>query len=473
MSTEGTEGNPAKPGGGTSPGKGGFVPPSTVDLDAVLDQYEFLHLLGRGGMGAVYKARQKSLDRLVAIKILPPHQGAEGEEDGFRFAERFQREARAMAKLNHPNIVAVHDFGQAKDGRFYFVMEYVEGTDLAALIREGQLTPAHVLGWTGQICEALQYAHSRGIVHRDIKPANIMVTLEGQVKVADFGLAKLSGGGGEAETKLTMTNMAMGTPDYIAPEALEIGVEVDHRADLYAVGVMLYEMLTGRVPRGNFKPPSAVKPGLDLRYDDLVAKAMESDRGDRFQEATEIRATLYEIATTAPPAEPAARAGPDAGASAVGTGEALRPGAEEISGGPHRRGRGGAGAGGNRRFPRLSGEGGTSGGSGSERSIGGGTRPPARSGIPAVGHARGRPGRPGRRAHAADGIVLADGHSICASTIRRGQHRHTRSLQRSRFHRMVGTGWCRSERNLADRKRGGISDGRPHRLDHHGVIHGF
>ena len=247
--------------------KGHFVPPSTSDLDAILDQYEFLDILGRGGMGAGYKANQKSLDRLVAIKILPS--GLADEEDGedeFKFAERFQREARAMAKLSHPNIVGVFYFGETQDGQFYIVMEYVEGSDLHALIRTGELTAVHVSGWMSQVCDALQYANEKGIVHRDIKPANIMITLEGQVKVADFGLAKLTGAD-EVETKLTMTNMAMGTPDYVAPEALESGMEVDHRADLYAVGVMLYEMLTGKVPRGAWKLPSTQLPGLYPRFD--------------------------------------------------------------------------------------------------------------------------------------------------------------------------------------------------------------
>ena len=284
---------------GTTGGKG-FVPPSPEELDAILDGYEFLEMLGRGGMGAVYKARQKSLDRLVAIKILPPFLASDGEEDAFHFAERFQREARAMAKLSHPNIIGVYDFGQARDGQCYFVMEYVEGTDLHHLIQGGELTVDHVAGWVSQICDALQYAHSRGIVHRDIKPANIMVTLEGQVKVADFGLAKLTGGE-ETQTKLTMTNMAMGTPDYVAPEVLEAGTEVDHRADLYAVGVMLYEMLTGKVPRGAWKPASTQIPGLDPRYDELIERAMDADREGRYQQASEIGATIYEIAATPPP----------------------------------------------------------------------------------------------------------------------------------------------------------------------------
>ncbi|MBL9155516.1 MAG: protein kinase [Verrucomicrobiales bacterium] len=292
----------------------------------MLDAYEFIRLLGRGGMGAVYQARQKSLDRLVAIKILPAQLEAESESGDFHFAERFQREARAMAKLSHPNIVAVYDFGQSRDGQFYFVMEYVEGTDLHALIRGGQMTTAHVAGWMSQICEALQYAHDKGIVHRDIKPANIMITREGQVKVADFGLAKLAGGDMAEQTKLTMTNMAMGTPDYVAPEALEIGVEIDHRADLYALGVMLYEMLTGKVPRGVWKMPSVQVEGLDSRYDALIERAMDADRENRFQKASEISATIYEISTTQPlcTSRPKLAMGSAPGPNAASVGERTR-----------------------------------------------------------------------------------------------------------------------------------------------------
>ncbi|MDF1657091.1 MAG: protein kinase [Verrucomicrobiales bacterium] len=274
-----------------------FVPPSTEDLNAVLEQYEFLEILGRGGMGAVYKARQISLDRLVAIKILPAALAAEDGEDDFQFAGRFQREARAMAKLSHPNIIGVFDFGVTSDEQYYIVMEYIEGTDLQALIQTGGLTTDHVVGWTTQICQALQYAHGQGIVHRDIKPANVMVTVGGDIKIADFGLAKLTGSS-DNEPALTMTNVAMGTPDYIAPEALDSDAEPDHRADLYAVGVMLYEMLTGKIPRGAWKAPCTQVAGLDPRYDDLVTRAMDSDPEGRFQNASEIQTTLYDISVS-------------------------------------------------------------------------------------------------------------------------------------------------------------------------------
>lgn len=179
----------------------------------------------------------------------------------------------------------------------YIVMEYIDGADLQQMMRTGGLTVDHLFDWISQVCEALQYAHSQGIVHRDIKPGNIMISREGIVKVADFGLAKLTGGDGQ-NTRLTMTNMTMGTPDYVAPEALEEGIEVDHRADIYAVGVMLYEMLTGKVPRGSWRPPSMVNSHIDSRFDALVTRAMEADRDCRFQNISEISSELTSIWTT-------------------------------------------------------------------------------------------------------------------------------------------------------------------------------
>ncbi|MDF1659927.1 MAG: protein kinase [Verrucomicrobiales bacterium] len=281
---------------GSSGGNSGFVPPTIDELNSVLKQYEFLSVLGQGGMGAVYKARQISLDRFAAIKILPAELHAEEGEDEMQFAARFQREARAMAKLSHPNIIAVYDFGSTSDGQFYIVMEYVEGTDLYTLLQTGGLTTDHVCGWISQMCDALQYAHEQGVVHRDIKPANIMISVGGDVKIADFGLAKLTDNE-SSEPALTMTNVAMGTPDYVAPEALDSTAEVDHRADLYAVGVMLYEMLTGKVPRGAWKSCQSQVEGLDPRYDKVVLLAMDSDPESRFQSAAEIRSSIYEIST--------------------------------------------------------------------------------------------------------------------------------------------------------------------------------
>src|SRR5216117_1871357 len=180
-----------------------FIPPAPEQLAPRFPQLEILGLIGQGGMGAVYKARQQQLDRLVAVKILP----AEVSRDP-AFSERFAREARALARLNHPNIVAVYDFGQA-DGFYYFLMEFIDGATLRHLIADGGLAPREALAIVPQICDALQYAHDQGIVHRDIKPENILVEKSGRVKIADFGLAMLSGREPESP-RLTQPRDVMG-----------------------------------------------------------------------------------------------------------------------------------------------------------------------------------------------------------------------------------------------------------------------
>ncbi|MDZ4403462.1 protein kinase [Prosthecobacter sp.] len=268
-----------------------WQPPSVEELQVLLPQYEITKLLGRGGMGAVYQGRQLNLDRAVAIKILPP--GLDEVDDSY--AERFKNEARAMARLNHPGIVAVHDSGEAADGTLYIVMEYVEGTDVSRMVaRQGRLPAEHALAITAHVCDALQYAHERGIIHRDIKPANIMLGYDGVVKVADFGLAKINQGG---ESGLTRSGTAMGTLHYMAPETLTLGAAVDHRADLYAVGVMLFQMLTGSLPQGMFEMPSEQVPGTDPRFDAIIIKALRNDRDLRYQSAEALRADLDAILT--------------------------------------------------------------------------------------------------------------------------------------------------------------------------------
>lgn len=270
--------------------------PEVEHLQKVLPQYEILQTLGKGGMGAVYKARQKSLKRLVAIKILPP----EAADDELKFIERFQNEAQTMAQMNHPAIVSVYDFGETANGLLYFVMEFVDGTDVQQMIHSsGRLSEEHAITITVNVCEALHYAHARGVIHRDIKPANILINCDGGVKVADFGLAKMHDP--SRTSGLTHTHLAMGTPDYVAPEALINGVETDHRADLYAVGVMLYQMLTGEVPRGMFKLPSEKTLGVDPRFDEIICKAMETDRDERYQSALDVREALDEILTAPQP----------------------------------------------------------------------------------------------------------------------------------------------------------------------------
>ncbi len=260
----------------------------------MLPQYEVEKLVGRGGMGAVYRGIQLSLERPVAIKLLPPVI----EQQDPAFAERFKNEAKLMGRLNHPAIVSVYDFGRTNDGQLYFVMEYIDGTDVHQMITShGKLPAEHALAITAHVCDALGYAHKQGVIHRDIKPSNVLIDSDGRVKVADFGLAKVAGDDGHSRG-LTQTGMTMGTPDYVAPESLILGIQVDGRADLYAVGVMLYQMLTGDLPRGMFKMPSQKVPGVDPRFDRIVRRALEQDREERYQSSGEIRRDLDVILTT-------------------------------------------------------------------------------------------------------------------------------------------------------------------------------
>jgi tetratricopeptide (TPR) repeat protein/predicted Ser/Thr protein kinase len=263
------------------------IAPEVAELAIFFPQLEIIELLGMGGMGMVYKARQPQLDRLVAVKILPMDSAQHPS-----FAERFGREAKALAKLNHPGIVDIYDFGRTGQ-YYYFVMEYVDGMDLRELLNNQTVAPRQTLELVVQICTALQYAHDEGVVHRDIKPANILVNKKGQVKIADFGLAKLLGVA--PDTALTTSQAAMGTLNYMAPEQRENAQRVDHRADIYSLGVVFYEMLTGEVPMGRFEPPSK-KVQVDARLDDVVLRALERDPAQRYQQASEVKCGVEAIA---------------------------------------------------------------------------------------------------------------------------------------------------------------------------------
>jgi serine/threonine protein kinase len=250
--------------------------------------YAFDHLVGLGGMGAVYLGRQINLGRQVAIKVMKRGHGAD-----YGYEERFRREGQAMAQLNHPNIVSIYDSGFIGKDFLFFVMEYVEGTDLYQIITSGQMTADLALRIIGPLCDALEYAHSRGIVHRDIKPANIMLSKDGRVKVADFGLAKRLD---QPSSFITQTNMALGTADYAAPEQHDALPDIDHRADIYAVGVLLYQMLTGTMPRGAWQSPSA-HAGTDPRLDGVVVRALMQDRNQRYQSVGDLRNAIHAIIT--------------------------------------------------------------------------------------------------------------------------------------------------------------------------------
>ncbi len=255
-----------------------FDVPSLEAMNAYLPQFQFEKLAACGGMGAVYKAYQESLDRRVAVKILPPEFGAEKE-----FTDRFKVEARAMAKLNHTNIVGVYDFGITAGGHLYLVMEWIEGSSLHDLIHKGSLSLRKATNLAMQLCEALTFAHEHQIIHRDIKPGNIMVNDSDHVKVADFGLARPVSDEAEEENPF-------GTPDYAAPE-IRGGSVVDHRVDIYAAGVVLYEMLTGTIP-GEPRRSVTEFAKISTRWDSIIGRAMDPDPEKRYQDAGELRAHI-------------------------------------------------------------------------------------------------------------------------------------------------------------------------------------
>jgi len=266
---------------------GGVCPKCLLDFSEEQDapafpNLEIVEMVGQGGMGVVYKAVQRNLGRTVALKVLSPHLSADPE-----FVERFTREARALASLSHPNIVGIYDSG-IHDHVPYLVMEYVDGTPLRKMLASKKLTPERVLEVIPQICDALHYAHAHGVVHRDIKPENILVDREGRVRIADFGLAKLAS---LDETRITRTGYVMGSPHYMAPEQFANSGRVDHRADIYSLGVVFYEMLTGEVPMGRFKPPSE-KAAVDQRLDPVVLKSLEREPDDRWQTVEEVKARV-------------------------------------------------------------------------------------------------------------------------------------------------------------------------------------
>jgi predicted Ser/Thr protein kinase len=279
-------------------------PPSAQELAPHFPQLEILEVIGQGGMGVVYKVRQKELERIAALKILPPGVGGEPA-----FAERFAREAKALARLNHPGIVTIYDSGRA-GGLFYFLMEYVDGVSLGRLMRAGRVSPREALAIVPQLCDALQYAHDQGIVHRDIKPENILLDRQGRVKVADFGLARLLGTGNESAAaggpgpalspSLTGAGKVVGTPQYMAPEQAEHPGEVDHRADIYALGVVFYQMLTGELPGSRLEAPSR-RVQIDVRLDEVVLRALEKEPDRRYQQVSQVKTAVETILQTAAP----------------------------------------------------------------------------------------------------------------------------------------------------------------------------
>lgn len=292
-----------KSGNKSTDGKSAAVLVPIEEVAKCFPSLEIIELAGQGGMGAVYKVRYPQLDRFAALKFLFPE-----KQSTPQFAERFEREARTLAALSHPNIVAVYDFGKA-DGRFYLLMEFVDGLTLRQLFRARRLSPAEAVAIVPRICDGLQYAHDQGVVHRDIKPENILLDKTGQIKIADFGIAKMLCLPGNLT--LTGTMDVIGTPLYMAPEQIENPQIVDSRADIYSLGVVFYEMLTGELPLGRFQPPSQ-KLETDRRLDEVVIHALEKEPDRRYQQVGQMKTDVEKIAQTmAAPEE----AGPKPGAS--------------------------------------------------------------------------------------------------------------------------------------------------------------
>ncbi len=268
--------------------------PKPEEIAVHFPQLEIIEILGRGGMGVVYKARQKALGRLVALKLLAPERVADA-----KFAERFAREAKALATLNHPSIVTVHDFGEA-GGFYYLLMEFVDGVNLRQAMKAGRFTPEQALAIVPPVCEALQCAHDHGIVHRDIKPENLLIDRAGVVKIADFGIAKILGA--DASGVGFSESQPAGTPQYMAPEQ-KAQRATDHRADIYSLGVVLYEMLTGELPSDKLQPPSK-RVQVDIRVDEIVLRALEKSPELRYQTAAEFRTQVDTVTETARAAMP-------------------------------------------------------------------------------------------------------------------------------------------------------------------------
>ncbi len=250
------------------------------DKQVKIGDYTITGKIGQGGIAEIYRGRQESLGRDVAIKILAANLVTDAD-----IVRRFERESMVIARLNHPNIVHVIDKGKA-GGRYYFVMEFVDGTSLREVIDSPRIPLSAKLDMVVQVCKGLDYAHKNGVIHRDIKPTNILIDRNGNARVADFGIAQMVGA---ADCDMTSSDIIMGTLSYMSPEQKTSSTNVDQTTDIYATGVILYEILTGRKPQGHFKLPSESNPEIPRGFDTIVLKCLAQEPKDRFQTAVELK----------------------------------------------------------------------------------------------------------------------------------------------------------------------------------------
>lgn len=269
-----------------------FTPPSPAELDALLSAYEVHDFIAKGGMGAVYLGRQISLDRPVAIKILPDEFGS---DPSYRIS--FETEAKAMARLNHPYLVGIYDFGDL-NGTLYIIMEYVPGRTLFELSHGNVIEMKVAAGLISKMCIGLHHAHMANLIHRDIKPANVLIDEQRNPKIVDFGLARPVDDSHEG--------IVFGTPGYTAPEIYTNPHIADHRSDIYSVGVMLYELLTGKLPSTPFIPVSStagVHPGFDL----IIRRSIHPQMDQRYNDAAEMAAAIDTLLANLESKPPAAQ----------------------------------------------------------------------------------------------------------------------------------------------------------------------
>jgi len=252
-----------------------------------IGDYVLTGKIGQGGIAEIYRARQESLGRDVAIKILSANLISDVD-----IVRRFERESVLIARLNHPNIVHVIDKGKA-GGRYYFVMEFVDGTSLREVIDSAKVSLATKLDMIVQVCKALDYAHKNGVIHRDIKPTNVLIDRQGNARVADFGIAQAVG---VPDTEMTSSDVIMGTLSYMSPEQKTSSTNVDQTTDIYAMGIILYETLVGKKPQGHFKLPSEINPQISKAFDTIILKCLAQEAKDRYQSAVELKdAILNEV----------------------------------------------------------------------------------------------------------------------------------------------------------------------------------